>query len=64
MRCLLGWFFCFARFWRSPKFEVLLNTGEERLISNFWRTVDVMVLGENLEVGDCAENGGYENFVF
>ena len=23
-----------------------------------------MVLGEDLEIGDCEENGGYENFVF
>ena len=43
---------------------MLLYTGEERLIGNFWRAVDVMVLGENLEVGDCEENEGYENFVF
>ena len=64
MRGLLGWFFGFAQLWRSPKFEVPLNTSEERLICDLWRAVNIMILGEDFEIGDCAENGRYENFVF
>ena len=43
---------------------MLLNAGKERLICNLWRAVNIMILGEDLEIGDCAENGRYENFVF
>ena len=59
MRYFLGWFFCFAQLWRSSKFEMLLYTVEKREVGNLLEAVDVMALSEDLEIGDCEENGGY-----
>ena len=52
-----------ALFWRSSEFEVPLHTSKECLISDFERAVNLVIHGEELEIGDCAEKTNHENFV-
>ena len=44
-----------AQFWRSSKFEVPLHTSKESLVCDLRRTMNAVILGEKLEILNCAE---------